>query len=105
MICSAIRRRLGTCGRPAGCINTRTPRPANWTHRMKDFSNASFSPDLIAAMHEALAGAEYTVSPTVSSPAELHITESNHPDPKDGENNPIAFHKLDQPSKQTLLEA
>jgi hypothetical protein len=44
--------------------------------RMKDFSNASFSPDLIAAMDEALAGAVATLPHPVSSTWVQNIAES-----------------------------
>ena len=43
---------------------------------MKDFSNASFTPDLIAAMDEALAGAVATLPHPVSSTRVQHIAES-----------------------------
>ncbi len=66
----------------------RTLRPANWTQRMKDFSNASFSPDLIAAMDEALAGAVATLPHPVSSTRVQHIAESILRSAKQGENNP-----------------
>jgi hypothetical protein len=88
MICSAIRRKWGTCGRPAGCLDTRYLTTANWTQRMKDFSNASFSPDLIAAMDEALAGAVATLPHPVSSTRVQHIAESILRSAKQGENNP-----------------
>jgi hypothetical protein len=88
MICSAIRRRLGTCGRPAGCLDARSLTTANWTQRMKDFSNASFSPDLIAAMDEALAAAVATLPHPVSSTRVQYIAESILRSAKQGENNP-----------------
>jgi len=75
--------------RPASRLyDIRTPRPANWTQRMKDFSNASFSPDLIAAMDEALAGAVATLPHPVSSTRVQHIAESILRSAKQGENNP-----------------
>jgi hypothetical protein len=85
--CSAIRRG-GTCDRPAGCLDTRSLTTANWTQRMKDFSNASFSPDLIAAMDEALAAAVATLPHPVSSTRVQHIAESILRSAKQGENNP-----------------
>src|SRR5258705_5736165 len=94
MICSAIRRRLGTCGRPAGCLDTRSLTTANWTQRMKDFSNASFAPDLIAAMDEALAGAGATVPHPVSSRRVQHIAESSLRSAEQGGNNPRAVQTM-----------
>jgi hypothetical protein len=79
---------LGTCGRPAGCLDTRSLTTANWMQRMKDFSNASFSPDLIAAMDEALAGAVATLPHPVSSTRVQYIAESILRSAKQGENNP-----------------
>jgi hypothetical protein len=64
------------------------PTTANWTQRMKDFSNASFSPDLIAAMDEALAGAVATLPHPVSSTRVQHIAESILRSAKQGESNP-----------------
>jgi hypothetical protein len=55
---------------------------------MKDFSNASFAPDLIAAMDEALAGAVATLPHPVSSTRVQHIAESILRSAKQGENNP-----------------
>ena len=88
MICSAIRRQLGTCGRPTGYLDERSLTTANWTQRMKDFSNASFSPDLIAAMDEALAAAVATLPHPVSSTRVQYIAESILRSAKQGENNP-----------------
>src|SRR6266576_1804024 len=88
MFCTTVRRRLGTFGRATGCLHTRTPRSANWTQQMKGFSNASFSPDLIAAMDEALAGAVATLPHPVSSTRVQHIAESILRSAKQGENNP-----------------
>jgi len=50
--------------------------------------NASFSPDLIAAMDEALAGAVATLPHPVSSTRVQHIAESILRSAKQGENNP-----------------
>ena len=55
---------------------------------MKDFSNASFSPDLIKAMDEALQGAVATLPHPVSSTRVQHIAESILRSAKQGENNP-----------------
>ena len=55
---------------------------------MKDFSNASFSPDLIAAMDQALAGTVATLPHPVSSTRVQHIAESILRSAKQGENNP-----------------
>jgi hypothetical protein len=63
--------------RPAGRLSLRALlTTANWTQRMKDFSHASFSPDLIAAMDEALAGAVATLPHPVSSTRVQKIAES-----------------------------
>jgi hypothetical protein len=60
----------------------------NWMQRMKDFSNASFSPDLIRAMDEALAGAVATLPHPVSSMRVQNIAESILRSAKQGETNP-----------------
>jgi hypothetical protein len=55
---------------------------------MKDFSNASFSPDLIKAMEEALEGALATLPYPVSSMRVQTIAESILRSAKQGERNP-----------------
>jgi hypothetical protein len=65
-----------------------TPYGLNWMQRMKDFSNASFSPDLIRAMDEALAGAVATLPHPVSSMRVQNIAESILRSAKQGETNP-----------------
>jgi hypothetical protein len=56
--------------------------------RMKDFSNASFSPDLIKAMDEALQGAVATLPHPVSSMRVQNIAESILRGAQHGERNP-----------------
>ena len=56
--------------------------------RMKDFSNASFSPDLIKAMDEALQGAVATLPHPVSSTRVQQLAESILRSAKQGEINP-----------------
>ena len=55
---------------------------------MKDFSNASFSPDVIEAMDQALEGAVATLPDPVSSMRVQTIAESILRSAKDGERNP-----------------
>jgi hypothetical protein len=55
---------------------------------MKDFSNASFSPDLIEAMDQALQGAVATLPDPVSSMRVQSIAESILCSAKDGETDP-----------------
>ena len=55
---------------------------------MKDFSNASFSPDLIRAMDEALEGAVATLPHPISSMRVQTIAESILRSAKEGESNP-----------------
>jgi len=55
---------------------------------MKDFSNASFSPDLIEAMDQALEGAVATLPEPVSSMRVHSIAESILRCAKDGERDP-----------------
>ena len=55
---------------------------------MKDFSNASFSPDLIRAMDEALEGAVSTLPHPVSSMRVQFIAESILRSAKEGESDP-----------------
>ena len=55
---------------------------------MKDFSNASFSPELIKAMDEALEGAVATLPHPVSSTRVRIIAESILRSAKQGESNP-----------------
>jgi hypothetical protein len=60
----------------------------NWTQQMKDFSNASFSPDLIKAMEEALVRAVATLPHPVSSLRVQNIAESILRTAKEGERDP-----------------
>ncbi len=55
---------------------------------MKDFSNASFSPDLIAAMDQALEGAVATLPEPVSLMRVQNIAESILRCAKEGERDP-----------------
>jgi hypothetical protein len=61
---------------------------SNRTQQMKDFSNASFSPDLIKAMEDALEGALATLPYPVSSMRVQNIAESILRSAKQGERNP-----------------
>jgi hypothetical protein len=70
------------------------PHDLNWTQRMKDFSNASFSPDLIKAMDEALEGAVATLPHPVSSMRVQSIAESILRSAKEGESNPRTLQTL-----------
>jgi hypothetical protein len=75
--------------RPASSLSLRAiPYDLNWMQRMKDFSNASFSPDLISAMDEALAAAVATLPHPVSSMRVQNIAESILRSAKQGETNP-----------------
>jgi hypothetical protein len=56
--------------------------------RMKDFSNASFSPDLIEAMDQALEGAVATLPHPVSSMHVQNIAKSILRSAQEGESNP-----------------
>ena len=56
--------------------------------QMKDFSNASFSPDLIRAMDEALEGAVGTLPHPVSSMRVRDIAESILRSAQEGERDP-----------------
>ena len=55
---------------------------------MKDFSNASFAPDLIEAMDEALQAAVATLPDPVSSQRVQTIAESILRSAQEGERNP-----------------
>lgn len=55
---------------------------------MKDFSNASFSPDLIKAMDQALEGAVATLPEPVNSTRVQTIAENILRSAKDGERDP-----------------
>jgi hypothetical protein len=61
---------------------------------MKNFSNASFSPDLIKAMDEALEGAVATLPHPVSSMRVQSIAESILRSAKEGESNPRTLQTL-----------
>ena len=60
----------------------------NWKPRMKDFSNASFSPDLIRTMEEALEAAVATLPHPVSSKRVQNIAESILRSANQGERDP-----------------
>jgi hypothetical protein len=64
--------------------------PSQWKREqlMQDFSNASFSPDLIRAMDLALEGAVATLPHPVSSMRVQMIAESILRSAKEGESNP-----------------
>ena len=61
---------------------------------MKDFSNASFSPDLIEVMDQALETAVATLPHPVSSGCVHSIAESILRNAKDGERNPMALRTM-----------
>jgi hypothetical protein len=61
---------------------------------MKDFSNASFSPDLIKAMDQALAQAVATLPYPVSSTRVQNIAESILRSAKQGESDPRTLQTL-----------
>jgi hypothetical protein len=61
---------------------------------MKDFSNASFSPDLIAAMDQALQSAVATLPDPVSSVRVQNIAESILRSAQQGERDPRALQTL-----------
>jgi hypothetical protein len=61
---------------------------------MKDFSNASFSPDLIKAMDQALESAVATLPHPVSSTRVLTIAESILRSAKEGEHDPRTLQTL-----------
>src|SRR5450631_3438062 len=75
--------------RPAGSLSLQAIHPdRKRKQRMKDFSNASFSPELIKAMDEALEGAVATLPHPVSSTRVRNIAESILRSAKQGESNP-----------------
>jgi hypothetical protein len=75
--------------RSAGGLSLQAiPQDRKRTQRMKDFSNASFSPELINAMDEALAGAVATLPHPVSSTRVRNLAESILRSAKQGESNP-----------------
>jgi hypothetical protein len=75
--------------RPAGSLSLQAIHPdRKRMQRMKDFSNASFSPELIKAMDEALEGAVATLPDPVSSTRVRNIAESILRSAKQGESNP-----------------
>jgi hypothetical protein len=84
-ICSRLSREHVT-GRQI--VSARVPSHGKWRERMKDFSNASFSPDLIRAMDEALEGAVATLPHPISSMRVQTIAESILRSAKEGESNP-----------------
>ena len=61
---------------------------------MRDFSNASFSPDVIRAMDEAFQGAVATLPDPVSSRRVQIIAESILRYAKDGERDPTALQTM-----------
>ena len=61
---------------------------------MKDFSNASFSPDLIRAMDQALQGAVSTLPDPVSSMRVQTIAESILRSAQEGERDPRALQTM-----------
>jgi hypothetical protein len=67
---------------------------SNRKQRMKDFSNASFSPDQIEAMDRALEAAVATLPHPVSSKRVHDIAESILRNAKDGERNPMALRTM-----------
>jgi hypothetical protein len=74
---------------PAGRLSLQGPLTiGKWKQRMKDFSNASFSPDLIKAMDQALEGAVATLPHPVSSTRVQNIAENILRCAKQGESNP-----------------
>lgn len=74
--------------RPAGSLSLQAIHHRKRKQRMKDFSNASFSPELIKAMDEALEGAVATLPHPVSSTRVRNIAESILRSAKQGESNP-----------------
>jgi hypothetical protein len=73
----------------AGGLSSQTIHPdRKRMQRMKDFSNASFSPELIKAMDEALAGAVATLPHPVSSTRVRNIAESILRSAQQGERDP-----------------
>jgi hypothetical protein len=74
---------------PASSLSLQAiPHERHWTQRVKDFSNASFSPDLIKVMEEALEGAVATLPHPVSSMRVHKLAESILRGAKQGESNP-----------------
>ena len=61
---------------------------------MKDFSNASFAPDVIRAMDEAFRGAVATLPDPVSSTRVQIIAESILRYARDGERDPMALQTM-----------
>jgi hypothetical protein len=61
---------------------------SNWKQAMKDFSNASFSPDLIEVMDKALEQAVATLPHPVSSMRVQHVAENILRGAKQGESDP-----------------
>jgi hypothetical protein len=60
----------------------------NWKQTMKDFSNASFSPDLIEVMDQALKRAVATLPHPVSSMRVQHVAENILRGANQGESDP-----------------
>ena len=77
----------GTYGAPVACLRI-APSNCNRKQRMKDFSNASFSPDLIKAMDQALEDAVATLPYPVSSLRVQNIAESILRSANEGERDP-----------------
>jgi hypothetical protein len=80
---------------PAGSLSFGRFIPvSNWKQTMKDFSNASFSPDLIEVMDQALDRAVATLPHPVSSVRVQNIAESILRSAKQGESNPRTLQTL-----------
>jgi hypothetical protein len=90
---SAKGKRIGNgCAGPE--LIPQPPRNWTWTQRMKDFSNASFSPELIKLMDQALQGAVATLPHPVSSMRVQNIAESILRSAKQGESDPRTLQTL-----------
>jgi hypothetical protein len=73
----------------AGSLTFRRSIPvSNWKQTMKDFSNASFSPDLIEVMDQALKRAVATLPHPVSSMRVQNLAENILRGANQGESDP-----------------